>query len=109
MMNENNRLIHIFLIAIILCVSSLDLATKSLDFVLKSSAAHSESILSVSSNYHQNCDETKDSSCSSSVFITIIQSLSYSPNLALQKQKANFTVIFDSILLDVPKRPPRLI
>jgi|TARA_R110000850_G_scaffold201385_1_gene327220 hypothetical protein len=108
MLNNKNILIQI-LITIILCVSSLGVVAKSFDYPLKSSTILIKSVISVASNTHQNCDETKDSSCLSSAFIAIFQALGYSPNLFPQKQKEYFIISFDSILLEVPKRPPRSI
>lgn len=81
MLNKNKILIHI-LITNILCVSSLDVITKFFDYVVKLS-----NIFIVSFNNYQNCDETRESSCFSSAFITIIQSLSYTHKLILEKQK----------------------
>lgn len=101
MQKKNRRLINI-LIVMILCVSSLDIITKSSDLSTFFKSVQLDSI-----NIHHYCDETRLYPCSSSVFIAIFQSLNYLPNLLSHAKLEKFKVDYESILLEVLKRPPR--
>ena len=108
MLIHNQKLIKI-LIAIILCSSSLELMAQSIDRFLNSSPIQVEqSALNIPST-QLHCDETRASTCSSSSFIALFASSSHFPKHTHQKQIKSYVKNFDSISLDVPIRPPRLI
>ena len=65
--------------------------------------------LNLSKTVPKHCDDTRASSCSSSGLIGIFYSSSYPSTHMLPVQSQPYLSHFDSISLDVPKRPPRLI